>query len=120
MSRRRIDAFDESWEAFKEVIECHQDPSDNLAKFPFRILQWNQSQPLPPSERKSLTRLSQRLLAHHDKLSPLLIFDDESFDIHAALPPVPEICTHIPSLTIPSCPTLFDDRHVNALAYSVP
>lgn len=74
-------------EALKQVIECHQHSPGDLAKLLSCTLQRNHPPSLPAPESKNFPRLLIRLLAYHDELLSMIVFQDEPFHLHATSSP---------------------------------
>jgi hypothetical protein len=70
-------------EALKQVIECHQHPSGDLAKLFPCTLQRNHPPSLPAPESEDFPWLPIRLFAYHYELLSMIVFHDEPFHIHA-------------------------------------
>jgi len=74
-------------ETLKQVIECHQHSSGDLAKLLPCTVQRNHPPSLPAPESEDFPRLPIRLFADHDELLSMIVFHDEPFHIHATSSP---------------------------------
>ncbi len=74
--------FDFNARINKQVVKRSQHFAKHPSKLRFCTTQWNQSPSLPAPEGKGLSRCCIGLLTHHDKLSSLVVFNNESSYIH--------------------------------------
>ena len=71
-----------------KVIQCSQHSTDDFSKLAFRILQWNEAQPLPPAKREGSPRSPKWLLAQEHEFLSLVIFNNEPLDVHTTSLPL--------------------------------